>query len=770
LVEYGVAGFQTSIVPLAAAFLWDAATGRPLLKRATSAEIERVVFGPDSHHLATADVVDLITVWDLSIGRVQRAIHGRDTSPYCLAFSAPDGESLAFVDKQGTVGQGGEIRFWNWEKDKETHAWPLHLGGDSRIYDLMYSPDGRWLAAAVAEKSLPAQVRVWDTVTGQVWRQLQGHTGVVRALAFSPDSHRLASASDDHTIRVWDIATGGPFLDLRGHCEPVFGIAYSPDGRRLVSASGDGTLKVWDAASLPDPIPLRGHSGIVWSVAYSPDGRRLVSAGEDQTVRVWDADGAREILTLRGFRDTVVSAAFSPTGLQVAAGCGDGSAQLWDAISGHQVFTFSGLPGGTTASGLAFSPRGDKLAIASSDARGAGSNPSGAGSEVSVWDTAIGQKTMSVRDPERIYAIAFSPDGRILATAGSTKTIDLWDAATSGHLLSLRGHKDPVWALAFQPGGAWLASGDEGGIVNVWDVGTALRHAPGAPVLSLHGHTGRILRLAFSQDGMRLASASGGYNQGVASLPGEVILWDMGTGEQTLRLGGFRGWVNCVAFSPDGLHMATATGDEDPNGKLAIWDAIEVTSAARQHGDARSLVSFLFSQRLSRAEVLKRVRADQTISDGVRQVALAAAEQYPGDPLGFDDVRRVVSQTGLSSRTYFLAFAQARTASGYDPKNGLYLATVGMAQYRRGGDSCQAALEALARADQLDAQQHRDPPPINLAFEAMAAFKLGHRDAARTFLRRCRDLLQRSEWKNEPPSHQIFREAEALLSGPHRPG
>ena len=98
-------------------------------------------------------------------------------------------------------------------------------------------------------------------------------------MAFSPDGHRLATASDDGTVRLWDADTGQPIGDpLTGHTDAVTSVAFSPDGHRLASASADSTVRLWDAdTGQPIGDPLTGHTGAVNSVAFSPDGHRLAS-------------------------------------------------------------------------------------------------------------------------------------------------------------------------------------------------------------------------------------------------------------------------------------------------------------------------------------------------------------------------------------------------------------------------------------------------------------------------------------------------------------
>jgi WD40 repeat protein len=303
----------------------------------------------------------------------------------------------------------------------------------ARAYSVAFSRDGKILASA----SWDGTIKLWDTKSGREFRTLAGHGWGVYKVVFSPDGKQLASASRDGTVKIWNAATGTTTRTLLADSLAVKSVAWSPDGRLLASSGNDGVVKLWDAASGQELRGLKhawrdGRVGLVSCVLFSPDGKTLGARNWDGTVSLWEVSTGREsyILAVVDAFSGIWSISFSHDGRLIAAADEGTKVKFWDVASGQLVRTLVSPPvAGITVQivSLAFSPDGRFLATGEVRIDDAHKEYKGV---VKLWDLDVGrvlhEAVAHVMDPD---SLAFSPDGRLLATSGADGGVKLWDAA-----------------------------------------------------------------------------------------------------------------------------------------------------------------------------------------------------------------------------------------------------------------------------------------------------------------------------------------------------
>ncbi|MFD8753242.1 hypothetical protein ACFV0O_20040 [Kitasatospora sp. NPDC059577] len=505
------------------------AAGSPLISTLIghTGPVRSVVFSPDGKGLVTGSEDETARLWDVAARREVSTLPGRNLDT--VVFS-PDGGTLATFDYPD---QGG--RLWN--------ARTLGPVGDlaGAAQPLGFSPDGRILATGGLGDAL-GSVQLWDVETRHQLATLTGVNGSWPiSAAFSPDGTTLAvGGGADQEVRLWDVRTHDQLAVLTGHTGQVTSVAFSPDGSTLVSTGGDATVRLWDVRSRQALATLTGHRGAVQAAAFSPDGQTLATAGRDWTVRLWDVPTRRALVTLNGHTRDVNAVAFSPDGSTLASAGEDSTVRLWDMRAGRPLAMFAGQGGAMRP--VAFSPDGRTLATGGHD------------QAARLWDVQTHrQSAVLTGRGGTLLTLAFSPDGKTLATASDDGTASLWDTATHRELATLTGHTGLVGALAFSPDGRTLATAsyvDQ--TVRLWGV---VSHSPLATL------TGTSSPVVFSPDGNTLATGGG-------TTASTAKLWDVRTHDQLAVLGGHKGLVGSVAFSPDGALLATGSWD----GTVRLWD------------------------------------------------------------------------------------------------------------------------------------------------------------------------------------------------------
>jgi serine/threonine protein kinase/WD40 repeat protein len=288
-------------------------------------------------------------------------------------------------------------------------------------------------------------------------KSLPGHAQAIKSVAYSPDGRLLASGDEAGEVRVWDMPDGTLRYVLPVLGPNVHALAFSPDGKSLLTAASQagGDIHVWEAKTRKPDGVLKGHTSGVFEVSFGPGGKTLVSGGWDATVRVWDFAARREVQVIPAPNGQWIRSVVLSADGKIAVGGGENGKVFLLGSDGQLLKTFD-----TSAAPLCFSPDGRLLA-----------GTTWREGRVTVWDVNSGKQIRSWHAHEgEANGVAFSHDGRALATAGSDGAVRLWEVATHRQLAELR-HDGHAYHLAFSPDGATLATtGIHDRLVKLWDV------------------------------------------------------------------------------------------------------------------------------------------------------------------------------------------------------------------------------------------------------------------------------------------------------------
>lgn len=398
----------------------------------------------------------------------------------------------------------------------------------------------------------------------------RGHSQQVNAVALSPDGLVLASGSEDKSVKLWEVATGHLLATLRGKLAEVTALAFSPDGRLLAASDYSDTLHLWDLAGDQRPRDIPAPGGVS-SLAFSPDGRLLAgSSTSGVKVTLWDTTGGQQVRVMQRSGDNtedlvVTCIAFSPDGATLASGGKVGHLSTWDVASGKPRGDMSaGVRGeshdrggnANDVSSVTFVQGGKVLAVGCANMY----------LELSPVDGTVARR-IRLNEFSASYRIAVSPDGSTLAATipnegkargGERWDIELWSIANGVRLRKLAGHIEGVNAIAFSSDGRMLASGGRDAVASIWDTATTRE------LTRCGGHTAAATYVAFNPDANRPFMVTGHADA-------RAIVWDLNAGRLARVLTGHSDMISALAFSPDGAVLASAGGRD---GMVRLWDAV----------------------------------------------------------------------------------------------------------------------------------------------------------------------------------------------------
>ena len=609
-IKFSSDGTRFAVATTIGVWMYDAKTGKEIsLFKGERQDIKGIAFSAGGSVIVGANSTGGIPRWDTITGELHTILADEKVKTLKSAVFSEDGAKLV------SVGRHDKIHVWNLGDETTspsiTDIDPNFKNGQLTVTAL--SPDSRFLATAIHEWKKVYPIQMWNADTGSHLLSLTGHSQRIKSLALSPDGKTLASC-DYESIHLWDVDTATRRATFKAPGTGFSVLAFSPNGKLLASGCSDGSVRLWNATAEQrglggkvgqylSTLMLKKHKNEVSALAFSPDGKMLLTGSDDGTIRAWNTTTGKQQFTCRGHLDAIsdiaaskegntltsvhswrntqiqhwdignrnllsvsflkrtIPAAISPdaTTLAMMDMKGKNKLRLWDVSKKRFRSTLEGHEYPSNALNFVFAFSSDEKRLASAALEQY--------NIIHMWNIPIRPQTFfqklfssskAIRPQEILEGrigvvriLAFSPNGKILASGGDSATIRLWDVETGSTILTLTGRKQGIKALTFSPDGKVLTSADYDTIY-FWNVttGKQLRTNPTEAGVNV---------LQFSADGKVLVSGD---------IDGIIQLWDARTYRLLSSHIGHTNRVNALVFIEDGKTLASASRD----GTILLWD------------------------------------------------------------------------------------------------------------------------------------------------------------------------------------------------------
>jgi WD40 repeat protein len=452
---------------------WGNVSGTP---KTLGSNVTAVAFSPDGTVLVAGCLDRTITFWQTSGFSVIRTLTSPGSNVTALAFGT-DGQTLFSGDDNGIITRWAASASWS-----ATTSWPAHTNGVDGVRSLAITADNTKLVSGGGDH----QVSLWRATDGAALTNLTSHAGMITRACFAPDGSRAASASTDGSVQLWASDSGAPDAALTIHTNQVGALAFSPDSTLLVSGGGclDNTLRIFSCSNLALLQTIVAATNGVTALAISPDSSLVASAGDrlEQVIRIWSLPGGSPVRTLDGHTNGAGVLAFSPNGQYLASAglFNSGTIKLWNLNDGSvRTFTPANVTNlyrvywptnGYSNSGGPFMTNTvvHTCSIQSIAFNATGALLASAGARdglVNIWQTDTGTLLRSLTNlSQGARSVAFSPDGTLLAAAGSD-VIQMWRTSDWQPVCTYTNETVGISSLNFSPNGVSLVFGRDDGTV-----------------------------------------------------------------------------------------------------------------------------------------------------------------------------------------------------------------------------------------------------------------------------------------------------------------